>query len=167
MDALTLFMTLILVGGVLALVLYPLWQRQTRSTAGVDRPGQSLAEYTARYQAALAAIRDLMFDYEMGKISAEDYPPLLQKAKLQAAHLRQQLDQSGGAVSLNPAADAKIEAAVAALKNSQVNAETTLQPPVEALNQKICPRCGYTVQPSDVFCVKCGMVLNKNISTRK
>jgi hypothetical protein len=172
MDALTLFITLILVGGAFTLVLYPLWQRPTRPTTEIDRPGQSLAEVEARYQAALAAIRDLMFDYEMGKIAAEDYLPLLQKAKLHAAQLRQQLNQSGDEVSFNPATDAEIEAAVAALKNNQTHTAPSLQSQVESeiavLTQKNrCPQCGYTAQPGDSFCAKCGLVLDKNITTRK
>jgi hypothetical protein len=171
MDTLTLLITLILVGGVFTLVLYPLWS-PSRLNTRIDRPGQSFAENEARYQAALAAIRDLMFDYEMGKIAAEDYPPLLQKAKLRAAQLRQQLNQSGGAANLTPETDANIEAAVAALKSNQVQTDSTLQPQVEAeiiaLKQKnICTQCGYTAQPSDAFCAKCGFVLDKSIATRK
>jgi len=169
MDALTLILT----GGALALVLYPLWQRQTRPTVSVDYPGQSLAELGARYQAALAAIRDLMFDYDMGKIAAEDYPPLLHKAKLRAAHLRQQLDQSSGGTHLPPpGADTQIEAAVAALKNSQTQTDPGLQAQVAAeitaLKQnRLCPQCGYMTQPGDVFCAKCGSGLDKNTTAQK
>ena len=108
MDHLSLILILALGVGVLLLIAYPLWQ-QTRPEAifRANRSGQTLAEYQARYQAALDSIRDLMFDYEMGKVSTEDYELLLHKTKLEAAQIRQQIDRlSQGQVSMiDPALD--------------------------------------------------------------
>ncbi len=91
MDATTTIIILILIGVALLLILYPLW-RQTRVRA-VGPEGRTLAEYETRYQASLAAIKDLMFDYEMGKVDEQDYKVLLANLKAEAAQLRRQIDQ--------------------------------------------------------------------------
>jgi predicted RNA-binding Zn-ribbon protein involved in translation (DUF1610 family) len=172
MDALTLFISLILTGGVLALILYPLWRR-TRPEAifHLDRSGQTLEEYAARYQAALAAIRDLMFDYEMGKVSAEDYQTLLPKAKLEAAKIRRQIDRlnDNAESDLDPATEAKIESLIAELRNSNLDRNEALLREVEAeiqslkniqldaeTGQPTCPNCGKTFVVGDAFCSGCG-----------
>ncbi len=176
MDPVTLILGLALVGGALALILYPLWQ-QTRpeSVFQTNRAGRTLEEVEARYGATLAAIKDLMFDYEMGKVAAEDYEVLLNRAKLDAAALRRQIDrlsqENGPAV--NPALDAEIERLVAGLRQkSDLNGQAALAGEVEAEiellkllqvegedEETLCPGCGKPVRPDDVFCSRCGYSL--------
>ncbi|MEW5958042.1 MAG: zinc ribbon domain-containing protein [Chloroflexota bacterium] len=175
MDALSLMISLALGFMVLALILYPLWQ-QTRPEAifRVDRAGQTLEEYQARYQAVLAAIKDLMFDYEMGKVTAEDYEPLLARSKMEAANLRRHIDRlsSGNELDLDPAVEAAIEKLVAQLRGSQVNGNDALLREVEAeieslkhitfagaAVQSSCPNCGQAYQIGDAFCTACGQSL--------
>jgi DNA-directed RNA polymerase subunit RPC12/RpoP len=175
MEPVTLIISLTLVVGSLALILYPLWQ-QTRPEAifRVNRTGQTLEEYEARYQATLASIKDLMFDYEMGKVSAEDYDTLLHRSKLEAAQIRRQIDRlSQGDESLvNPALDIEIEALVSQLKEQSSNGNGAL---LEEINAEIgslkqltveaetdgpaCPNCGKGYQPGDAFCTGCGQAL--------
>jgi DNA-directed RNA polymerase subunit RPC12/RpoP len=172
MDALTLFISLIITGGVLTFILYPLW-RQTRPETAFQpgQAGQTLEEYEARYQAALAAIRDLMFDYEMGKVSAEDYETLLPQAKLEAAKIRRQIDRLSHTTpsEIDPALDAKIETLIAELKREQADGNETLLRAVEAeieslkntqldteTGQPTCPHCGQTFAVGDAFCSGCG-----------
>jgi hypothetical protein len=172
-EILILIVGLVLVGGTLALVLYPLW-RQTPAavTPGLDRPGRSLEEYEARYQVTLAAIRDLMFDYEMGKVSAEDYEVLLQKSKLEAAQIRRQIDQlRQQGREIDPTIDAEIETLVAQLKEDRLNGSDSLGREVEAEIESLkeirldesggltCPKCGRTAQVGDAFCSGCGQSL--------
>ena len=118
---LTIIISLALVVGAFALIFYPLWQ-QTRPDAifRVDRSGQTLEEYQARYQATLASIKDLMFDYEMGKVSTEDYETLLQSTKLEAAQLRQQIDRLSQGVesAIDADLDREIETLVSQLRQS-------------------------------------------------
>ncbi len=185
MDILPLIITLALVGGTLALVLYPLW-RQTRpagsfgeTISGVGRPGRTLEEYDARYQAALAAIKDLMFDYEMGKVSAEDYEMLLTKSKLEAAQIRRQIDLLSQSTTskIDPEIEAKIESLVAEFKNSGLNGNEALlqnvETEIEALKNiqpdsqtGFCPHCGRNFQMDDAFCSGCGQSL-ADVKTNK
>ncbi|MBN1220320.1 MAG: zinc ribbon domain-containing protein [Anaerolineae bacterium] len=177
MDILTLILSLALVGGALTLVFYPLWRQARPPTlVDIDPPGRTLEEYEARYQAALAAVRDLMFDYEMGKVAAEDYAMLLPKTKLEAARIRRQIDQLGRQeFEIDPALDAEIETLVAQLRNDKPNGNEILHRDVEAEIEALkntrfdaCPNCGRFIQTGDAFCSSCGQSLanlnpNKNI----
>ncbi len=180
MAALPLVIIVILIGGALALIFYPLWQ-QTRPEAifRINRPGQTLEEYQARYQAVLAAIKDLMFDYEMGKISAEDYESLLNKTKLEAAEIRRQIDhlEHSPTAGIEATLDAEVEALIARLNHNfeadesllaEVDAEIELlkdvelgqQPATGLADDKLnCPNCHKTTLPGDTFCAHCGQSL--------
>jgi len=183
MEPLTLIAIVALIGGVLALIFYPLWQ-QTRPEAvfRVDKSGQTLEEYEARYQALLAAIRDLMFDYEMGKVSTEDYETLLNRTKLEAANVRRHIDQlnRSSTEAIDAALDAKIEALIAQMSSTGLNGDELLLREVEAeielLKQVkpeqptdqaprfsqdglICPQCAQPVRSGDAFCARCGQSL--------
>lgn len=179
MDAITLIVMIALVGGALGLIFYPLWQ-QTRSEAilRVNHSGQTLEEHQARYQAILDAIKDLMFDYEMGKVSAEDYETLLNKTKMDAAQVRRHIDQlsRSTAVDLESSLEAEIERQIASLKQGHFNGNEALLREVEAEIELLknielaapagpaaatlaCPKCRQTIRPGDTFCSHCGQSL--------
>jgi hypothetical protein len=173
MDILTLSISLALGVIVLVVILYPLWQ-QTRPEAifRIDRSGQSLEEYQARYQAVLASIKDLMFDHEMGKISTEDYEPLLARSKLEAAEIRRHIDRlsRGNVAEIDPGLETEIEALVAQLKSSHSNGNETLLREIEAEIESLknihftgatlqCPNCGQPYEIADAFCTGCGQPL--------
>jgi len=181
MEPVTLIISLALVVGALAFIFYPLWQ-QTRPEAiiRVSPAGQTLEEYEARYQAALASIKDLMFDYEMGKVSADDYETLLHRSKLEAAQIRRQIDRlNQGAESIaNPALDAKIEALVSQMRGRQPNGNGTLLEEIDAEIETLkelavasetdgpaCPNCGRGYQAGDAFCTGCGQALPELTAT--
>jgi hypothetical protein len=169
MNTPSLIATLVLIGIALLLVLYPLW-RQTRSdnTSQIDQSGQTLEEYQVRYQAHLAAIKDLMFDYEMGKVSQEDYDALLAKTKQEAAQVRRQLDAltEPSATQIDTALDTEIESLIAQYRNGnipdsetllqEVNAEIELIQSTQLDTQLACSACGNLLHPDDAFCSKCG-----------
>jgi hypothetical protein len=180
MDALILIFIVILIGSALTLIFYPLWQ-QTRPEAifRINRAGQTLEEYQARYQALLDAIKDLMFDYEMGKVAADDYQALLNNSKLEAVSLRRQIDRlsHGDGVEVEATLDAEIETLVARMRNDNLDGNRTLLPEIDAEiellktvdlarhdghtdgvgdQQLACPNCGNTYQVGDAFCTRCG-----------
>jgi rRNA maturation endonuclease Nob1 len=172
-DSLTLISIVSLVGAALLLILYPLWQ-QARGEAifQINRSGQTLEEFQARYRALLAAIRDLMFDHEMGKVATEDYETLLARTKLEAATIRRQIDQLSNisAPQPNTELDAEIETLIARLRDDhrvqndallpEVNAELELLKNVQVEHAlqtgSICATCGNSLQPDDAFCSRCG-----------
>lgn len=172
MEILTILIVVLLVVLALTLVVYPLWQ-QTRPEAlfQINRSGQTLEEYQARYQATLASIKDLMFDHEMGKVSEEDYQLLLNKAKLEAAGYRKEIERLGSNTGeIDTALNAQIEARISQIRGHATNnsnqllqavdAEIALlkqtQAPLQGNGALACPNCGRPFQPGDAFCVGCG-----------
>ncbi len=162
MDIITFLVSIALIGGALFLVMAPL-RRQNPAKKRLPAAGQTLAEAEARYQAALTAIKDLMFDYEMGKIRPEDYDALLVKSKLQAARLKKEADRLRQVGPISPALDAQIEAAVAQIRQSP---QTALKE-VEAVIQRLkipngnghvttCPTCNARMPITDAYCACCG-----------
>ncbi len=175
MDLPILIIGLALVVLALALIFYPLW-RQTHRDAGLGAScsDQTLAEYEIRYQASLAAIRDLKFDYEMGKISDRDYEFLLVGAKLEAAQLRQQLDhlKNRAALTMATASDPALKKANPKSRPFCSKCGRTIQmgdafcracgQAVGAVQRQTrCPTCGYVPHPGDAFCIKCGKALEE------
>lgn len=176
MNTATIIITLSLIVIAVLLIAYPLW-KQTRPEAmfKVTRTGQTLEEYQARYQALLAAIKDLMFDYEMGKVSADDYNALLEKTKQEAADVRREIDRLSQAADLDNISlelDGEIEALVVQTRQAppadvealttEVDAEIELLKTVHFSandNDLNCPRCGRSTHPDDVFCSGCGQPL--------
>lgn len=176
MDGFTFLASIVLVAGAFGLVLYPLWQQtHTDVSPQPDRFGQTMEEYQARYQATLAAIKDLMFDYEMGKISPEDYDRLLAKSKLEAAEIRHQLDRLSHSTAATSAAalDVEIERLVSQLRHHQpgngnvllheVDAEIDLLKNIQLdsaeMDEAACSHCGQVFLPGDTFCGGCGQPL--------
>lgn len=177
MDVLTIILIVLLVGLTIWLVGVPLWQMSasTPIDEASERPGQSLEELEAQYQASLAAIKDLNFDHEMGKVLTEDYQRLLTKSKLEAARIRQEMDRLSDAelVEQEQALDTEIETQVAQLRQNP-NVDEALMADVEAEIEAlqalcphqpppanfVCPNCGTTLRADDKFCGSCGQAVS-------
>lgn len=173
MEIITLLLVIVLGLAALLLIGYPLWQ-QTRpdSVFQVNRAGQTLEEYQARYEATLASIKDLMFDYEMGKVAEADYQMLLEKAKQEAANIRKNIDQRKQASADLPDAelDSEIEGLILAARQNAAavngNLLNAVAEEIERLRQAPaggqttgCPNCGSATLPGDAFCNHCGCAL--------
>jgi hypothetical protein len=173
MDIFTFAVTLLLIIGALLLVMFPLWQH---TISGTRQPANSLTttldEFHLRYEVTLASIKELMFDYESGKISDEDYQYLLSQAKLEAAKIRQKIDHlTTGVEAANKfALDAKAELFINQAKREKKNRDGVLLGEIETEIEQIkkmrvpggsfCSKCGEACQPEDGFCMACGHRLN-------
>jgi hypothetical protein len=180
MEFVTLIVVALLVLIALLLMAFPLW-RQTRPEAlfQVNPGDQTIEEFEARYQAVLAAIKDLMFDYEMGKVDEADYEILLNKAKSEAASIRQAIDRlSTTSETMSRELDHEIEALIVQTRRTvpandsallrRVDTEISLLKDVhldeeeddggatEADSSRTCAECGAFVRPGDLFCGTCG-----------
>ncbi|HEX9618107.1 MAG TPA: zinc ribbon domain-containing protein [Anaerolineales bacterium] len=83
---------------------------------------------------ALAAIRDLDFDFQTGKVTREDYETLRAQLVLKAAEYLQMKQQE----------EEKIDAMIRA-RLQQVKASVK------------CEKCGGEIRPQDLFCPTCGV----------
>ncbi|MGC8878617.1 MAG: zinc ribbon domain-containing protein [Anaerolineae bacterium] len=183
-----LSLALLLVGGVLAFVLWPLRGMRARVSSGIamgEREADgwgagaesflTRAALLARREALYTALRDAEFDYAMGKLAAEDYQVLHRQLTLEAAQVLRQLDHL--ASDPEAAYDQEIEQAVLRLREDRDTRALSL--PVEIreaveeeiallikrstdsdrLGERTCPHCGQACQPGDLFCVYCGAKL--------
>jgi hypothetical protein len=94
---------------------------------------------------ALAALKEIEFDRETGKLSDEDYAFL--KAKYTGAAL-----QALRAESPEAAGSADVEALIAARVRALRSAATSAPPGAPA-----CSSCGPRPEPDAVFCSTCGL----------
>ncbi|GAB4436157.1 MAG: hypothetical protein Kow0031_17920 [Anaerolineae bacterium] len=178
MEIITITLIAGLVLAALALVSYPLWQqsKQHQMVLAAPLPGQTPREIEARYQATLASIKDLMFDYEMGKLTHDDYNTLLVKSKTEAARLRQMLDRMTFESGISPEVDAQIEALIADTRQLPLNRNGN-RALLKQIDRNIaqlkssnghctaCPHCDGRVLLSDSFCPSCGLALNNGPAT--
>ena len=97
-----------------------------------------------------AAIKEMDFDLEMGKISEDDYQELKSQYKAKALEILKEFDNVDGGEDI----DAAIERDVHRLrkKKRKGGKETVRQ-----IN--FCPHCGKKVAPKNNFCQGCGMKL--------
>ncbi len=119
------------------------------------------AELEARREALYAALKDLEFDHEMGKLSAEDYAALRERYTVQAVAVLQQLD---ALAAEEPPVVGQGDAAAG--PEVEVSAEKEMEREVAALRQAtktraplVCPVCRRACQPGDTFCAGCGASL--------
>jgi hypothetical protein len=173
MEILTLIVSVALAGGALLLIVAPL-RRQSSAALPTSASGQTHAELEVRYQAALVSIKDLMFDFEMGKMSRQDYDNLLAKSKLEAAKIRKELDRLESGSHISATLDAEIEALVAQTRGKlqRVNGNAALLQDVDNRIQRLkaagcnghvttCPTCNARVKFSDAYCASCGHTLDE------
>lgn len=121
---------------------------------------------TADYERTLTALQELDFDHTLGKVPAEDYPPMRQALLQQGADLLRRLDALGQAAAGR--SPDRLEAAIAA-RRAQTGAgasddeiESLIAARRKARPQKpggFCPKCGRAVLNSDRFCPACGKAL--------
>jgi len=113
---------------------------------------------------ALAALRDLDFDFHTGKIAEEDYTPLRQRLVAEAAQALQ------AAEAWQPNWDAEIEAAVRTVRaargtvrhlacpycHAPLVADSKFCPQCGKALEAACPQCHSAVRADDKFCARCG-----------
>ncbi len=141
-----------LTAGIAAYVFYPLVRasalggRYPREAAESER----LAELLARRDAIYQAIRDLDFDRETGKLSAEDHQLMRARLTAEGVAVLQELDRLLTLASPEDL-EAQIEREVAALRARR---ERPARP-------RTCPECGQAVPADALFCVACGTALER------
>ncbi|MCA9743063.1 MAG: zinc-ribbon domain-containing protein [Deferribacteres bacterium] len=112
---------------VIAYIGYPFYQsRQKRISFEVNHRAEEL---DTRKSEIYSAIKDIEFDYQMGKLSEEDYQELRGQYRAQAVALLKEIDEVQG---------------VPTSKKSKSS------------NIKFCSQCGTPVSKGDQFCAECG-----------
>lgn len=120
----------------------------------------------------ITALQELDFDYNLGKIPAEDYPAQRTALLQKGAEILRKLDEIAPASSSGRDAEARIEKAASAHRAdasaqaaslSEDEIESMLSARRKQLKEKsagFCPRCGKPILVTDRFCPSCGKSLS-------
>jgi hypothetical protein len=144
---------------VIAYIAQPFFAERRGEGKGTGRRAAILrrkADLLARRNAVYAALRDLDFDYQTGKVGGEGYPARRRELVAQGVEALQELDRLP-ALDESPEAD-PVEAAVLALRTGRMVA-TEGVPEVGREQAGYCPQCGKPVFEGDRFCGACGATL--------
>ena len=160
MSAGSILIGIVLLAALGGAVVYPWWRPARRQVA------QASANPHEEYQALVAAIRDLDFDYQAGVVTEADYQPLRNDLAAQAVSLLQALDHGH---SREAELEEQIEilrpfdGAQGRLRSGQaaVSALRATRRPVDAARPdgagaSTCSECGHLVQAGNRFCAHCG-----------
>ncbi len=112
-------------------VAYPLLQKSQRKVSfAVNHQNEDLL---ARKNEIYAAVRDIDFDYRMGKLTEEDYNGLREQYKQEAVKIMQAIDTMAG--------NTRSSSKRGAMKDG---------------NTRFCHACGAPAHREDKFCSACG-----------
>lgn len=154
MNPIAIFVGILLIGAAMMFVLNP-FRAKSRALSQKTPAAVSAQESHA---AALVALRELDFDFRMGKVSEEDYPGLRAQWMAEAA-------KSAQAESKD---DDRLEALVRARKQAighpkrcpkcqnKLEAGARFCPNCGTDLGLACPSCGKVVLPDDLYCRSCG-----------
>jgi hypothetical protein len=172
MDLGAIFVLLALLVGVGLFLAAPLMRRLPR---GISQPSPEASSLLAERDRVINSLQELDFDFKLGKIPDEDYPPQRTVLLQRGAEILRRLDELQPNAGSGPQADAdasaRIEQAAAAgrpdtsglprqLTDDRI--ESLLAARRSARTAKsagFCPRCGKAVLVSDKFCPNCGKAL--------
>ncbi len=136
--------------GVAGYVLYPLFRRPLRTEQLDAQLNGAVGNLMEQRDAVYAALKELDFDFQTGKLSQEDYETLRQQYRQQAVAILQQIDRvkQKGAVDLE--VEAEIQIARARLQRQRKGQVRV------ASKSWTCPECERVMTAEDNFCSGCG-----------
>lgn len=98
-------------------------------------------------RAAYSALKELEFDFHMGKLTKEDYTELRSHYEREAIEILKEIDKSSSKEKL----EEKVEEEIAAYLEKNKRTDTI----------NFCPYCGNKIRRQDGFCSKCGTRLRR------
>jgi uncharacterized protein involved in exopolysaccharide biosynthesis len=115
-----------------------------------------------------SAIKDIEFDFSLGKLSADDFQELNTKYKIEAAGVLKEID-SLSSNNEKEFLDSKIEQEILSYRKSRgtnESLENDLEREIAAYRAAnktsgsyVCSQCGAEYGAEDAFCSKCGVEL--------
>lgn len=123
----------------IAYIAAPYWQRHT--TVKLDTGNGKLADLIERRDNLLAAIKEIEFDSQTGKISAEDFAEMNAKYRTEAVTVFKRIDALRG----KSRSSKKLEAELRRMRVQR-----------SGKAEKFCSGCGQSVSADDRFCSHCG-----------
>ena len=132
--------------GAMAFAAWPLWRSKDRRNSRLM--SLRLGELEIQRDLAYRDLVDLDDDHSLGKISEEDYAPLLAESRQRAAGLLREIDR------LRPLVETE---------KTLANAEVALVEGAKPRHRSsVCPNCDFSVEASVNFCPECGVGLRES-----
>jgi hypothetical protein len=138
-----------------------------------DLRAEKVKELNSRKESLLSAIKDIEFDYGLGKLSREDFEELNGKYRVEAAAILKEMDSIG---EVPRGGDDDIEREIRAERNKLLSPYDDEEIEKEILRvreaswsdaaEKFCPKCWNGCGAEDLFCAKCGAKLDQQTETR-
>jgi rRNA maturation endonuclease Nob1 len=131
--------------------------------------GEKLRKLGLEKESLYGALKEIDFDYDLGKLSREDYDELQKNYKMQAAAILKEIDyvkMETPSVHLMDAAGEEIELMRGGegIDENEVEREILMARKSRVKNKTIfiCSGCEKQIDPGDKFCPNCGKRLNEN-----
>lgn len=140
-----IFLAIAIAAAALLIVAYPIIARPRTAAAPASPAQEELDELIAQRDAVFQALRDLHFDRQVGKVTAEDFAVFEASLKDAAADALRAVDR--WEAQADAALDAMLERAIAARRAALPTAGRS------------CPACGRPALADDKFCAGCGAAL--------
>jgi len=115
--------------------------------------------------AALTALRDLDFDFQVGKVSEDDYTSLRARLVAEAARYLQDDKNDEIEALIQARKDSKAKAAACAHCGETLEAGIHFCPHCGAAAETSCPSCEKNIKAGDLFCSSCGTQLTIQAET--
>ncbi|MFQ5341712.1 MAG: zinc-ribbon domain-containing protein [Anaerolineae bacterium] len=146
-----------------AFVLYPLLRASALARRYITDSvaGDRLAKLIAQRDAVYDAIRDVDFDRETGKLTAEDHRLMRERLTAEGVRLLQELDRLMQS-DVRDDLEQEIEREVTALRQvapAEAGEEQPARVPTAGQSDRAvstCPTCGEPVRAGAQFCTHCG-----------
>jgi hypothetical protein len=171
MDIGAIFLTLAILTLVAMYLAQPYMERRTKIVSAEELEHSHLLAERDRY---INALRELDFDFEMGKIPEDSYPGQRADLLKKGADALRRIDEYEGAKVTS--AEDRLEAVIAARRADAtstpesasqdapgMDADDDLESLIAARRSKrkaksggFCPNCGHAVLATDKFCTNCG-----------
>lgn len=122
-------------------------------SASMERTSEEMSEAEATRRVRLLALRDAEYDYQMGKLTEEDYRSLHAELAAEALQAMQAVEaEQAGVPSFSGGTLDAIEAEVAAVRAGLREGTT-------------CGVCGHGNPAGSRFCGSCGAALDLSVSS--
>jgi hypothetical protein len=135
-------------------ILLPLVSKHVEMPSTIG--GRTRAAMEREKTLVLRSIKELEFDYAMGKVAKADFDEMSARLRARAAGLIRQLD-AGGGYKEQIAKEIEIRLKAEITKTDATETDTTIE---ERVEEGLCPSCGMKNDEDAKFCKNCGHRLN-------
>jgi hypothetical protein len=159
-----IFMILI-VAGVIVVIAIPAVRRRPQAGTVLDDSEGPRALLLRKKESSYAAIQELNFDYQTGKISEEDYSEVYSALKADALSAIKAIEE--GESEYRRKLDEELEEEISEKRGIETKPyhenddEAGICPACGGQNLKYCHECGNPVDAGAAFCSNCGTPLSE------